>query len=586
MKLLKSSQGVSLIAAVFIIVILAFMGVIFLTIFTTSSSSSINDLQSARALYVAEGGIERTLFQFRTGTLCGSLSFAGITLGTGNFTTTGSRFNPVATTLSAGGINNLVTVIPVGSTANYAPHGRIRIESEEINYTGLTANSFTGAQRGVAGTAAIGHAAGKSVMQDQCQILSTGTVGSAVRTAEVNAPGSTASSAGGATPVLDTGSIAVGTTATTIATLPTLFPAGDNVIIAVVSFRNTGASRTIAVGNLKLLNGAVLLTSNPSQIQVGGGAAPSATVFPQETQFLLYKDAGALANSTYNVTALASAAGVSAEVKMIVFNSVSPSSFQDGVNVVIGTTETTILTHNSNVPAGDNVIIAAIQLDNANNPNSARVITGGTPGNLKLKKNATVLASNQFGINLAPPNRVNRGTGILLMARDQGAAANPTYTVTGLAGSAGINGAVKIIVLNGLQSASNVIGGNSSGSVALGVAETVIGSLNTSLPAGDNVIIAANQYNNSAAAQRNILATNERIVVGVLQVSSQFDMNLCTSGTPECDDFASGLLWLHAGASPNTTYDVRALASAAGINAETKIMVIHLNLNSSIFGRQ
>jgi hypothetical protein len=422
---------------------------------------------------------------------------------------------------------------------------------------------------------------GRNVVQDQCQIQSIGTVVNAVRTAEVNVPGSTSSAPGGATP-LDTGSTAVGVAATNIAGLATLFPAGDNLIIAVVSFRNTGASRDIAAGNLRLLNGAVLLTSNSSLIRVGGGAAPSATIFPQETQFLLYRDVGAGASPTYNVTALASGAGVSAEVKMIVINSVPASSFQDGANVAIGVAETTILTHNSNVPAGDNVIIAAVQLDNANNPSQTKNIIAG---NLKLKKGAAVLASNQFDINLARANRVNRGTGILLMARDQGALANPTYTVTGLASNTGINGAVKIIVLNGLQSASNVVGGNSSGIVPIGAAETVIDSLNTSLPAGDNIIIAANQYDNNVAAQRNILATNERIVVaGAPQSSNQFDMNLCTSGTTDCDDFQSGLLWLHAFASPNTTYDVRALASAAGINAETKIMIIHLN--SSIYGWQ
>lgn len=569
---IENQRGVSIIAAVFIIIILAFMGVMFLTIFTTSSTSSLNDFGSSQALSVAEGGLAHALYQFKTGTTCTALAFNNVPLNPGTFTAAGTRYNPASTTLS-GAISNVETPIPVFSTAGYAPRGRIRIESEEINYTGLTPTSFTGAQRGVAGTTAVGHALGLQVSQDQCQIQSTGTVVNAVRTAEVNTPNSSSSSAGGATSA-DTASTAVGVAATNIAGLATLFPAGDNLIIAVVSFRNTGVSRNIAAGNLRLLNGAVLKTSNPSLIRVGGGAAPSTTIFPQETQFLLYKDVGAGASPTYNVTAVASGAGVSAEVKMIVINGAPASSFQGGANVAIGIAETTILTHASTVSAGDNIIMAAVQVDNTSG--GTRTITAG---NLRLKKGAAVLASNQFDITLARSARVNRGTGILLMARDSGAAANPTYTVTGLASNNGINGAVKIIVLNGLQGAFL-----DSGSVGVGIAETVVGSLNTSLPAGDNVIIAANQYDNSAAAQRNILATNERIVVGAAQASNQFDINLCTNGTPECDDFASGLLWRHSGASPDTTYDVRALASAAGINAETKIMVIHLN--SSIYGWQ
>lgn len=44
------SKGVSLIAAIFIIVILAFMGVMFVTLIGTGSLTSVNDMQSAQAL--------------------------------------------------------------------------------------------------------------------------------------------------------------------------------------------------------------------------------------------------------------------------------------------------------------------------------------------------------------------------------------------------------------------------------------------------------------------------------------------------------------------------------------------------------
>src|SRR4030067_3480556 len=119
---LKNQSGVSLIAAIFIIVILAFMGMVFLTLFTVTSSTSINELQSTQALYVAEGGIERSIRYFTSPTLtereaCASISAANTSLGSGQFSLTieaGSPFySSTATTLS-GGIVAGDTTINVG----------------------------------------------------------------------------------------------------------------------------------------------------------------------------------------------------------------------------------------------------------------------------------------------------------------------------------------------------------------------------------------------------------------------------------------------------------------------------------------
>jgi len=50
------------------------------------------------------------------------------------------------------------------------------LDPESTNYTDTTTNSFTGALRGVNGTAAISHLTGAVVTQDQCLITSTGTI--------------------------------------------------------------------------------------------------------------------------------------------------------------------------------------------------------------------------------------------------------------------------------------------------------------------------------------------------------------------------------------------------------------------------
>jgi len=50
------------------------------------------------------------------------------------------------------------------------------LDPESTNYTGTTANSFTGALRGVNPTTAISHLTGAVVTQAQCRITSTGTI--------------------------------------------------------------------------------------------------------------------------------------------------------------------------------------------------------------------------------------------------------------------------------------------------------------------------------------------------------------------------------------------------------------------------
>src|SRR3990172_9934534 len=124
MGILGNKNGVSIIAAVFIIVILAFMGVIFVTLIGTGSFTSVNEMQSTQALYVAEGGLERAIRFLDSPILdpadadrrracanvTGDAALTAITLGQGQFTVTSdvsSPFYPAnAATLAAGGINS------------------------------------------------------------------------------------------------------------------------------------------------------------------------------------------------------------------------------------------------------------------------------------------------------------------------------------------------------------------------------------------------------------------------------------------------------------------------------------------------
>ncbi len=276
----RGQRGVSLIAAIFIIVVLAFMGVMFVSLISTGSFSSINDLQSTQALSVAEGGVEyeqrilaqnvdwyrstdpvdtstqnlgpgaftasstipATMLQKRiqagdnaatvystnrfpsagylqiedavgggaefvqyTGvTAVPPYRFTGLIRGrtVGSVATAasshprGSNVYPVAT-LSAG-IASICTApasITVATNAKFLTAGTIDILGEEIVYTGLTINgatmTLTGIQRCAGGTASVAANAGDPVTpvldggvtaDNQAEIISTGTVGAAVRT--------------------------------------------------------------------------------------------------------------------------------------------------------------------------------------------------------------------------------------------------------------------------------------------------------------------------------------------------------------------------------------------------------------------
>jgi hypothetical protein len=174
----REQRGFLLMTAVILIVTVALLATVITFLSTGNVLSSAGHANSAQALFIAESGLERGIYGYKNGTWCtslGSLVPPG-TVGEGDFTITGT-FNIASVALGAN-ITATDTVIPVASTAGFASHGRIRIENEDMDYTALTATSYTGAKRGVAGSAAAAHNTGATVnvVQNECVIRSTGTV--------------------------------------------------------------------------------------------------------------------------------------------------------------------------------------------------------------------------------------------------------------------------------------------------------------------------------------------------------------------------------------------------------------------------
>lgn len=569
----------TLIAAIIALLICSFLVVMVVSLVSNDSDMALVGLQSTQALGIGRAGLERAVYQLETGTACNALDATNVAVGSGDYDIDGTLYTPAPAALPAGGINAVQTTIPVTTdpTLTFAPHGRIRIDSEYIDYAGLDSANFLNARRGAAGTTQAIHLGGAAVAQNQCLIRSTGAIngpiGSIQRVAEVAVQILTASD------FSDGANTNFGTVQTTIGTLATTLPAGDNMVVAMVSLRNPvnplnpSAQIVINAGNLRLMKGAGLLTSNELEIRFGGGA-PDQNNFRQETIFLLYKDVGAAANAVYTVTALAgvNSAETAGEVKMAAVSSLAAplSSYQDQIGTVaLGTVaDTTILNHVTTLPAGDNLVLAAVQLWNISAPN--RTIAAG---NLKLKRNGVTMASNQFPIALAnnAGPKMNPGAGFLLLYRDVAAPANPSYSVTGLASGAGMSAEVKILVINGVQGDFQ-----DTGQVTINPAMTPIGMLAPGFPSGENIVIAANQFDNAAAGTRAIAAGNQRLTQNGVDVSqSAFWMEVCNV-SPECTDFASGLLYRTVNAPAAATYQTRAQAFVAGdILGESKILGIH-----------
>lgn len=151
-----NQKGASIIAVVAAMLILTVMGVTLISLVTTGSDVSVNQLQSEKAFNIAAGGIEYTLAKNKSNIPNYSTNGTVVNLGDGDFKVdTPAYLN--------GGIDDVTTTVTVDSTAAFPSAGSIVIDSELITYTGTNGTQFTGATRGAGGTTASVHTGGNSV---------------------------------------------------------------------------------------------------------------------------------------------------------------------------------------------------------------------------------------------------------------------------------------------------------------------------------------------------------------------------------------------------------------------------------------
>src|SRR6267378_609742 len=162
MKTLRVQRGQILVAGIILITVIALMIATLAYLYVAGERGGALHNQSDSAYFAAKSGLDVATQQLASGTACAALNNNNVAVGNGTFTTTGTNYIVTAGVTVVGGVTAAATVIPVNSIAALAPHGRVRINNEEINYADTSntlavcgaAPCLVGARRGMAGTTA------------------------------------------------------------------------------------------------------------------------------------------------------------------------------------------------------------------------------------------------------------------------------------------------------------------------------------------------------------------------------------------------------------------------------------------------
>jgi len=158
------------------------------------------------------------------------------------------------------------------------------------------------------------------------------------------------------------------------------------------------------------------------------------------------------------------------------------------------------------------------------------------------------------------------------MAIDPNAAAGATYTVTAQASGANVNASASILVFNGFSAA--VQSANPPTSVAFsGLTPASLVTVPTTFSAGENVVFAAIQYQNTSGASQDIPPGGETITS--MASANAYNWNLC-SGTSECDDFYSALLWRQIAGTASPTFGVSSSTASGSVSGAANLLAISL----------
>jgi|GEM_PF-6934466 len=167
MRMISNHGGFALVAAIVILLVFSVVAALMVSLVSNDSDISLYHKRASEATYIANGGMQYAMMDYYPLYPDFSIppfSTRGVTpqvnLGAGGFTVdpTGvlsAALSAISTTIPAVCLDKGVSV---GCNTLFPGSGRIVIEGELIDYTGVTAASFTGATRGTGATPASAHA--------------------------------------------------------------------------------------------------------------------------------------------------------------------------------------------------------------------------------------------------------------------------------------------------------------------------------------------------------------------------------------------------------------------------------------------
>src|SRR3989338_2251040 len=191
-----TQQGFLLISTIVLLVVGGLLAGSIAHVFLLQARSGVNQIETTNALYIADAGVQRATHELLSrdallGITCeginNNVNFTNVAFGDGEFTVQGTSYISDPASILEETISETATIIPITDTSyDYAPSGRVGIDSELIDYHGVSTNSavcgesvprcLLNAKRGRGETNASAHGVGALVEQNQCYLISTGGV--------------------------------------------------------------------------------------------------------------------------------------------------------------------------------------------------------------------------------------------------------------------------------------------------------------------------------------------------------------------------------------------------------------------------
>jgi len=295
---------------------------------------------------------------------------------------------------------------------------------------------------------------------------------------------------------------------------------GDNLIVAVVQFDNTGAAaRTISAGNLELRRGTSTTDPLISETQLTISVPADGGMGDGMFAVLVGKDASAPGLSKYGVFGAADATGLSAEVKIVMISGLASTNsvFADGGSVALSTSATALVSQSTTFAAASsslpNIIVAVVQVDETSGQ-----VDIDTPTGIEVRRDSTSLRGIEYKMTITDSSSSPDGVFAMLVAADAAAGANPTYDVRAVnanGASSTANAEAKLLVFRGLAATDT-----DTASVSILTSRTQIGTRTTTFAAGDDVILGSMQINSPSTARTYAAAANDVRLLGAGSGSS------------------------------------------------------------------